>query len=164
MAAKQQFFLSMNPSIEHKISVFAGGESFAVIYLSKGTSSVTIAGVRRVIAAPCCICLSEKETFCCDAADVEGFTVRFLPSHLNSALTFNNLTGSKTGLPESAVLDRYFLRPFFERDDSYHGFFSPGPETDIAIRSRSAVWPQIMKTVRLRSGRAAAAPRLWSFL
>ncbi|MGL4370772.1 MAG: helix-turn-helix domain-containing protein [Spirochaetota bacterium] len=125
-------------SIENKILRCEREDSFALIYIIKGAAPVQIGSRCHVIAAPFCICLNEKESFIPGPEELEGITVLFHPSHLNSALTFHNLSGDKTGLPESAVLDRYFLRPFVERDRFYGGVFAPGPETDIVIRSRMA--------------------------
>lgn len=125
----------MSLSVENSIAGTDGG-SFSIIYISKGASSALVGGHRRVLSSPCCLCLNEKETFVPESSSLEGITIRFLPAHLNSGLTFDNLDGDKTGMSESAVLDRYFLRPFIERDASYGGIFSPGPETDIVIQSK----------------------------
>ena len=141
----------MSLSIENRISPSDGG-SFAVVYITKGASSALVGGSRRVLSAPCCLCLNERESFVPESSSFEGFTVSFLPSHLNSELSFTNLHGDKTGMSESAVLDRYFLRPFVERDASFGGAFSPGPETDIVIQS---------KLRRLAADRADSASPYW---
>ena len=122
---------SVIPRVEH----FSEGDSFTIVYVSGGTSPARIADTCSIIAAPCCVCLNERESFSPEGS-LEGFTVRFHPSHLNSALNFSNITGDQSGMPESAVLDRYFLRPFIERDEIYHGTFNPGPETDITLRTK----------------------------
>jgi AraC family L-rhamnose operon regulatory protein RhaS len=144
----------MNSITVSRQSETGKGESFfSIIYISKGSASIRISGKQIIAAAPACLCLDEKES-----ADISGLQddtecIRFHPSHINSELTFKNIIDTKEGLSESAVLDRYFLRPFTERDEKYKGVFSPGPETDIMLQARirklftdhadrnSAYWP-----------------------
>lgn len=141
----------MSLSVENSIAPIDGG-FFTIVYISKGAASALVGGKRRVLSSPCCLCLNEKESFVPESSPLEGFTVAFMPSHLNSELSFTNLDGDKTGLSESAVLDRYFLRPFVERDASFGGVFSPGPETDIVIQA---------KLRRLAADRADSQSPFW---
>lgn len=123
-------------TVTNQIAPVAPGQFFTIVYISNGTLSARVAGDHFILSAPSCVCLNAAESFEAALSDVEGFSISFHPSHINSLLDGNNLSGDKTDLSESAVLDRYFLRPFVERDGSFRGIFYPGPETDIAIRAR----------------------------
>jgi AraC family L-rhamnose operon regulatory protein RhaS len=99
---------------------------------------MTIGSSRYLLTAPSVLCLNEKEQAAFNSASAEAQSILFLPSHINSSLTFDNLTGGQGDLSESAYLDRYFLKAFTERNDSYHGFFHPGPQSELEISAKAA--------------------------
>ncbi|MCP4133621.1 MAG: helix-turn-helix transcriptional regulator [bacterium] len=117
------------------LPVISPRKLFRLIYITSGRGTVSLLGKQIIITAPACFCLNEKEDMSIEEAESLQLTqIEFHPSYVNSQFDFTNLDPANLSLPSSAELDKYYLRPFLKREDSYEGFFIPDPADNLVLR------------------------------
>jgi len=118
--------LSLPEKRKHKVYKF--------IYITSGNCELTFLGENMSILSPSCFCLSEKENIeIINSKRLKLTQLEFHPAYINSLFNFQNIDPHNKTLLPSAELDKYYLRPFTERDNYYKGFFIPDPSENLVL-------------------------------
>lgn len=102
-------------------------ECYMLVLISKGSAIMELEGKRRLVSAPCLICVNEKERLTLiEGNDLGAQSIYFHPYFLNMGLRFENVS-SKADESIAERHDRFLLTPFVEREDNYDGILPLEP-------------------------------------
>lgn len=102
--------------------------SYQIIYIRHGSGIASLGNARMVFIAPTVFCLNENESFVVkETHALSAQSLYFNPVLINSAFTFENIRENGAGLPLTSFQDLLWLKPFIERNSTFHGQFLIGP-------------------------------------
>jgi AraC-like DNA-binding protein len=112
------------------------GTRLRLILVEGGTGILRLADRREVFAAPAVFCLNETDRPELEqSVGLRAQALYFHPNVVNSALTFENLRGPGDKLSLTEQQDRYWLKPFVQRDSGAGGYLCLGPVSAQRISS-----------------------------
>lgn len=103
---------------------------FSIILIEKGSGFVSIDGKSLFYAAPCVLCINEREHTIINAAEeVELKAIYFHPHVINSSLDFVTIRKLPENCSLTLLQDSYWKKFFINREDNFCGKISIGPLT-----------------------------------
>ncbi|MCX7709269.1 MAG: AraC family transcriptional regulator [Clostridia bacterium] len=101
--------------------------SYRLLIIEEGTGFIRLAHRRELVSAPALVCLNELELPEVEqVSNIKAKSLYFHPSFINSAFTFENTRAGSEQFLLTDIRDRHWLRPFFERNESFHGILPIG--------------------------------------
>lgn len=106
------------------------GSHLGFYFFETGTGIIKVAGKKFSVISSTCLCLNENEAPILSSG--EGLRIHMLcfhPEAINSRLDFANIRSPNRESTLTGLLDLYWLAPFIERGQGYHGQITVGPMT-----------------------------------
>lgn len=118
--------IAINQS-EHFSDTVSSNSYFRIILLEEGVLKISINGINNTLAAPCIICLNEKDTAIpVNDSVYKARSIYFHPSAVNYYFDLENIYAAPEDdrISQSIFQDKNFLIPFLERDAKYNGLIN----------------------------------------
>lgn len=103
-----------------------------IFYAQAGSADLSIndCGLTSRVQAPVILCLNNRE--CVKILHPDAFSSRivyFSPTFVNSAFNMDNIFDNTRNLPETAILDHYYFKPFIAGDRRTSCLMKPDMQT-----------------------------------
>ena len=105
-------------------------QTFTLLLIEKGNTTVNINENKYFLHGPTLVCLNDKESIeFCQSYSLQGETISFNPSFINSNFTTQNIESKKKLRLVSHDMDLFWLNAFMNRTESYVGIIELGTES-----------------------------------
>ena len=134
----KQYALKLHVVMGEALPMESGSqERYRVFFLQEGSGCLTLAGSKRIIAAPVVLCLNEEDAcyFEPDHSHRVWHCVFFHPEIVNKEFTLSNIRMNPDSLYHRGFDDIYWLRPFTLRDSTNTGILEIGSSSQMRVRT-----------------------------
>jgi AraC family L-rhamnose operon regulatory protein RhaS len=103
-------------------------ERYKIVFVEKGTGILRIGENKHLFMAPAIFCFNETDQYtleCC--SDLKSEALWFHPGIINDTLDFEKIRGGEEKLTKTQIQDKFWIRVFFDRKDSFYGKLNLGP-------------------------------------